>query len=77
MEVRKNADLRWIMSEDGVFHGAMSLKEPCLPLAHYVKSMFGSKKALLEIMFLLYLSMWISAPAGSTDLAWLVLCTDN
>ena len=39
MEVRENADLRWMMSEDGVLHGAMSLKEPCLPLVPYVRSM--------------------------------------
>ena len=39
MEVRENADLRWMMSEDGVLHGAMSLKEPCLPLVPYLRSM--------------------------------------
>ena len=39
MEVRENADLRWMMSEDGVLHGVMSLKEPCLPLVPYVRSM--------------------------------------
>tara|TARA_R110001599_G_scaffold181193_1_gene373917 strand:- start:239 stop:1027 length:789 start_codon:yes stop_codon:yes gene_type:complete len=39
MEVRENADLRWMMSEDGVLHGAMSLKEPCVPLVPYVRSM--------------------------------------
>ena len=39
MEVRESADLRWMMSEDGVLHGAMSLKEPSLPLVPYVRSM--------------------------------------
>ena len=39
MEVRENADLRWMMSEDRVLHGAMSLKEPCFPLVPYVRSM--------------------------------------
>ncbi len=39
MEVRENADLRWMMSEAGVLHGVMSLKEPCLPLVPYVRSM--------------------------------------
>tara|TARA_R110002072_G_scaffold172728_3_gene326983 strand:- start:35 stop:820 length:786 start_codon:yes stop_codon:yes gene_type:complete len=39
MEVRENADLRWMVSEDGVLHGAMSLKEPGRPVVPYLKSL--------------------------------------
>ena len=39
MEVREKENLRWMVSEDGVLHGAITLKDPSLPLLPYVRSM--------------------------------------
>lgn len=39
MEIREHKNLRWLVSKDGVLHGAMSLTEPNNPLVPYIRSM--------------------------------------